>query len=167
VAYDFEVEVPRDAVVELRTVLDGAIRARGLGAAYEVRNVNGPVTLEEIAGAGHASTVNGELHVAFRRNPTADCEFQNVNGVVDVTFAPGLAADVRYRTLNGAAWSDFSFAVAPVAPRMSEQHEKGRFVLRSSEWQEGIRIGGGGPQLSFATINGNIYLRQRGAAASR
>jgi hypothetical protein len=166
VAYDFTVEVPRDAEVELRTVLDGTIRARGLGAAYRVRNVNGSVTMEEIAGSGSATTVNGELHVAFRKNPTHDCDFGNVNGVVDVTFQPGLAADVRYHTLNGEAWSDFPFTLVPAVPQVSEDRARGRYKVRG-DWQEGIRIGAGGPSLSFGTINGNIYLRQRGSAAGR
>ena len=38
---------------------------------------------------------------------------------------------------------------------------KGRYRVKS-DWQEGIRIGAGGPLLSFGTVNGNIYLRQRG-----
>ena len=44
---------------------------------------------------------------------------------------------------------------------VSERADKGRYRVKS-DWQEGIRIGAGGPLLSFDTVNGNIYLRQRG-----
>jgi hypothetical protein len=161
VVYDFVIEAPRGVAVDLRTVLDGDVQVRDLDGAFEVRNVNGEVTLVGMASAGTASTVNGELHVAFRRNPDGACDFGNVNGNVDVSFAPGLAADVRYHTLNGEAWSDFPFTLVPTKPLVNEDAGKGRYRVKS-EWQEGIRIGAGGPLLSFDTVNGNIYLRQRG-----
>jgi hypothetical protein len=159
VLYDFELEVPRRAAVDVRTVLEGDVELHGTDGPFVVRNVNGDVLVRGVGGAGTAKTVNGELAVSFRKNPAAPCEFHNVNGDVDVTFRPGLAADVRFRTMNGEGWSDFPYTVVPVQPTVSEGRRDGRFVIKS-DWTQGIRIGGGGPQLSFATINGDVLIRQ-------
>ena len=159
VLYDFEVEVPRRAAVDVKTVLEGDVELHGTDGPFEVRNVNGDVLVKNVGGAGSAKTVNGELEVSFRRNPAGDCTFSNVNGDVDVTFRQGLAADVRFRTMNGEGWSDFAYTVVPVQPTVSENRRDGRFVIKS-DWAQGIRIGAGGPQLSFATINGDVLIRQ-------
>lgn len=159
VLYDFEVEVPRRAAVVLRTVMDGDLELAGTDGPFEVRNVNGSVAVRDVGGAGKVTTVNGDLSVRFRRNPGGPCDFGNVNGDVDVTFQPGLAAEVRFRTLNGEGWSDFPYTLVPVQPQVSESRRDGKFVIKS-DWSQGIRIGGGGPQLSFATVNGDVLIRQ-------
>ncbi|HXT22038.1 MAG TPA: hypothetical protein VN923_14900, partial [Thermoanaerobaculia bacterium] len=82
-----------------------------------------------------------------------------VNGDVDVTFQPGLAAEVRFKTLNGEGWSDFPYTLVPLRPQISESRRDGRYVIKS-DWSQGIRIGNGGPQLSFSTINGDVLIRR-------
>ena len=159
VLYDIEVEIPRGAAVELSTVLEGDVELAGTDGAFLVRNVNGAVTVRDVGGAGKALTVNGELAVRFRRNPNGPCEFGNVNGDVDVTFQPGLAAEVRFKTLNGEGWSDFPYTLLPLRPEVSESRRDGRYVIKS-DWSQGIRIGDGGPQLSFGTVNGDVLIRK-------
>ena len=159
VLYDIEVEVPRRAAVELSTVLDGDVELAGTDGAFLVRNVNGAVDVRDVGGAGKAITVNGELAVRFRKNPDGPCEFSNVNGDVDVTFQPGLAAEVRFKTMNGDGWSDFPYTLVPLRPEVSESRRDGRYVIKS-DWAQGIRIGNGGPQLSFGTINGDVLIRK-------
>jgi len=161
VLYDIDVEVPRRAAVELSTVLDGDVELAGTDGTFLVRNVNGDTSVRDVGGAGKAITVNGELAVRFRRNPNGPCEFSNVNGDVDVTFQPGLAAEVRFKTLNGEGWSDFPYTLVPLRPEVSESRRDGRYVIRS-DWSQGIRIGEGGPQLSFGTVNGDVLIRQSG-----
>jgi hypothetical protein len=159
VLYDFELEVPRGAAVVLRTVLDGDVELVGTDGPFDVRNVNGDVRVRDVGGAGSARTVNGELSVRFSRNPGGDCEFANVNGDVDVTFQAGLAADVRFRTMNGEGWSDFAYTLLPMQVARSEDRRDGRYVVKS-DWSQGIRIGAGGPQLSFGTVNGDVLIRK-------
>ncbi len=159
VLYDFELEVPRRTAVVLRTVLDGDLELSGTDGAFEVRNVNGAVAVRDVGGAGTATTVNGELHVQFRRNPQAACDFGNVNGDVDVTFQPGLDADVRFHTLNGGGWSDFPYTLQPLQTEQTSDRRDGLFVVKG-RWSQGIRIGAGGPQLSFGTVNGDVLIRK-------
>ena len=165
VVYDFELTVPRRAAVVLRTVNDGAVELTGADGDFEVRNVNGSITLAEVGGAGSARTVNGDVTVRFRRNPRGPCELATVNGDVTAELLPGLSADVRYHTMNGEGWSDFPFThfSPPAAP--AADRRDGRLVI-GSRWQEGIRIGAGGPLLSLETLNGDVLLKNRRATGA-
>ncbi len=155
--YDFTLRVPERADLVLRTVNEGDVRVEGVTGEFEVRNVNGPVRMERVAGAGRAETVNGGVVVTFTRNPTGDCRFSTINGDVDVALRPGLAADATVKTMNGEAWSDFPFATLPAA-EVVRTERGGRTVFRSQSAK--LRIAGGGPLLSFETLNGDILIRR-------
>jgi hypothetical protein len=165
VEHNFEVTLPPRARVVLKTINGGDVELVGTEGGFEVRNVNGSIELRDVAGAGSARTVNGDVSLSFRRNPEGPCEVASVNGDVTLELLPGLAADVRYKTLNGEGWSDFAFDLAPRATAPAADRRDGRYVLRD-RWQNGIRIGGGGPLLSLETLNGDVYLRNRRATGA-
>lgn len=162
VRYDFEVTVPRRAAVVLSTVNDGDVELSGTEGAFEVRNVNGAVRVREVAGAGTARTVNGSVSVSYRRNPTADLELATVNGDVTVELLPGASVDLRYTTMNGEGWSDFPFSLAPRPATIQAERRDGRVKI-GGRWQEGIRIGAGGPLISLQTLNGDVLVKSRRA----
>lgn len=159
VAYAFELRVPKEADLVLETVDDGDVRVDGVHGRFEVRNVNGDVVLERIGGAGEARTVNGPLRVSFATNPSGPSEFETVNGEVEVAFRAGLDADLRFKTMNGEAFTEFDYETRSLAVPAGDR-SKGRFILQR-DGAYGIRIGSGGPELAFATINGNILVRNQ------
>ncbi len=161
---DFDLEVPAGIDLVARTVNGGEVRAAGIGGRFDASNVNGPVTLEQMGGAGNARSVNGPVTVSFARNPAAGCRFETVNGRIDVAFLTGLAADLRFKTLNGEIYTDYDYTWRdlPPAPVDHAHSAKGRFHYRS-HGELGARIAGGGPELAFSTINGDIYVRRQGA----
>jgi len=159
--FDFELEVPADVDLVARTVNDGEVRATGIGGRFDVSNVNGPVTLERLGGAGKARSVNGAVAASFVRNPTAACTFETVNGRVEASFLPDLAADLRLKTLNGEIFTDYDYTWRNLPPQPADR-SRGRFHYRS-HGEVGARIAGGGPELSFSTINGDILIRRQGA----
>jgi hypothetical protein len=140
VTYDFKVRIPADA-------------------KFDVRTVNGALSMEGIAGAGKAKTVNGGVRVVFAKNPPGAVEVETINGNVDVTLLPGLAADLRMKTLNGGMFTDYDVTPLPSEPVTTERRN-GKFVYRTQDAAR-VRVGGGGPELSFKTLNGNIYVRSR------
>jgi hypothetical protein len=158
VVYEFTVKVPRRTRLGLKTVTDGDVAVRGVEGGFDVSNVNGKVTLEGLAGAGKADTVNGDLRAAFVRNPGADCAFKTVNGDVDLTFRDGLAADFRLKSMMGEALSDFAMIGLPDEPLRREQRE-GRTIFRR-EGFTGMRVGRGGPVVRCETLNGDILIRK-------
>lgn len=159
VNYDFQIKVPRNCDLDLRTVNNGDIRVENVSGKFDVENVNGKVDMNEVAGSGSARTINGGVTVRFSRNPEADSSFGSINGNVDVAFRPGFSADCWFKTFNGNAYTDFQ--VQPLAQPAAEQERHGaKFVYKSNRFA-GVRIGKGGPQIKFDTLNGNIHVTER------
>jgi hypothetical protein len=159
-AVDFELRVPRGTRLSACTVADGNVVVEGMADVFDVRNVNGGVALSNMRGSGSARTVNGSVHVAFAAAPTADCSFSTVNGEIEAQFPDGLAADLRLKTLNGGLYTDFDASSEP-EPAAAPERRNGRYIYRGQEFAH-VRVGGGGPQLTFQGLNGDIrVLRAR------
>jgi len=156
VAYDFELQVPEQTSLVLKTVNDGDILVRNVRGEVTVRNVNGRIELQDITGPVSGRTVNGRIRAAFRENPASACSFTTVNGDVEARFAPGLAAEFQLKTLNGGIFSDFPVSYLPPKPGTAKR-ENGRFVYHSRSFQ-GVRVGQGGPEISMETLNGDIMI---------
>ncbi len=87
--------------------------------------------------------------------------FSTLNGAIDVTLPAETRATVRMKTNNGEVYSDFEVELASrVGGNASTSTGSGD--------QPRIRIGdtivgtinGGGQELQFTTLNGNIYIRR-------
>jgi hypothetical protein len=124
-----------------------------------IRNVNGSVELEGIGG-GSAHTVNGRIRAGLSANPAAPISFKTINGEIEVEFQPGLAADLRFKTFNGKVYTDFEFDALPRGPARIER-AGARSVYRMDRFS-GVRVGGGGVEHRFETLNGNIRILRRG-----
>jgi hypothetical protein len=157
--YDFKVRVPRDVKLELRTVNKSHISVNGTAGDYTISNVNGPIEMTDVEGSGTVHTVNGGVKVLYARNPTGATSFKSVNGSLDISFRSGLNADVRMKTMNGGLYTDFDVSALPIAASPGE-NRNGKFVW-SSRRMTGVRIGGGGPELQFETLNGDVMVRNR------
>lgn len=160
VTYDFEIKVPAATILRLGTVNGGDVRVENTTGDFDVANVNGGVELREVAGSGPVHTVNGKITVLFSRNPAKNCSFKTVNGGIETSFRPNLSADVRVKTFNGQAYTDFDVTSLPALSPVSERRD-GKFIYRSDR-STGLRIGNGGPEFSFDTLNGSIRIINRG-----
>jgi hypothetical protein len=159
VRYDFELRVPRRAALTLNTV-NGAIDVREVTGDFQLSSVNGPIAIRDTEGAGSLRTVNGKLEAWFKRNPQSPCSFRTVNGRIETWFQPDLAADVQFKTLNGGVYTDFEATGLPVSPQSGERRGA-KYVYRSNR-SGGVRIGKGGTELRYETVNGEIQVRSRG-----
>lgn len=156
VRMDFQVHVPRDIDVKIKTVNQGRVRVSNVAGNFLVRNVNGDIEMENIAGSGTARTVNGPVHVSFRQNPRENSEFRTVNGNVELRFARDLSADFRFKTFTGAIYSDFSVASLPLHP-VSEERHGGKRILRADRYTN-VRVNSGGPEIQVENLNGDIRI---------
>ena len=157
--YDFKVRVPRDVKLELRTVNNSHITVEGTAGDYTINNVNGPIEMKDVEGSGAVHTVNGGVKVTYAKNPQGATSFKSVNGSLDISFRPGLNADVKMKTMNGGLFTDFDVAALPIATSAGERRD-GKYVW-SSRGLTGVRIGRGGPELQFETLNGNVMIKNR------
>ncbi len=159
VRMDFQLQVPRNIEVKLRTVNSGHVLVRDVTGNFSVHNVNGGIEMQNVAGSGTVKTVNGGVKVDFRENPREKSDFGTINGNIDLHFARGLSADFRFKTMNGAVYSDFEMSSLPARP-VSGEHRGNKFVFRSDRYTGG-RIGSGGPEINAENLNGDIRILER------
>ena len=161
VTYNLTIRVPRTIELTLKTV-NGEVTCADTSGKFEVNGVNGSITMNGIAGSGSVRTVNGPATVSFRENPKAESEFHSLNGKVEVTFQPNLSADIRVKTFNGAAYTDFestALASAPAADQGAAAQSGTKWIYRKNQFAN-LRVGKGGPELTFETLNGDIRIRK-------
>jgi DUF4097 and DUF4098 domain-containing protein YvlB len=158
--HEFEVQVPRDISVSLKTVNGEEVKVANVRGAWEVRNVNGRIEMTDVAGSGTAETVNGTVRTIFVENPREPSRFKTLNGTIDVTFQPNLSADLRLSTMHGDAYTDFDVASVPMAPEVTRSDGGRRY--RISDRQRTLRVAGGGIEHRFETLNGSIKIRKYG-----
>jgi len=158
VTYDFDVKVPRDASVTLKTVNDGDIEVQGVAGDFEVENVNGGIDMAGLEGAGGAYAVNGDVTLRFDHNPGSACRFGSLNGDVTVYFQRGLSAELHLKTFNGEIFTDFPIEYLP-AIQMCETEHNGRTVYKASETHP-VRVGEGGAVIELDGFNGDMFILQ-------
>jgi len=156
VKMDFQVHVPRDIAVYVKTVNEGHVRIRGTNGNFSVRNVNGDIEMDNVSGSGTARTVNGPVKVSFRQNPKENSDFKTVNGAVELKFAHDLSADFRFKTFNGGIYSDFPVTALPLHP-MEAEHRGAKVIYRADRYTE-ARVNAGGPQIQVENLNGDIRI---------
>jgi hypothetical protein len=159
VSFDYELEVPIGTELILKTVNGGEITVKGTAGAFDIRHVNGAVTMENVSGSGAVHSVNGPLKVSFSKNPTGPTKFNTVNGTIEVHLKSPLNADLKFKTLNGHVYTDFDVAALPLNAGTAEMRN-GKFIYKGDRAQSG-RVGSGGPELSFETVNGNVRLQNK------
>jgi hypothetical protein len=161
VRFDFTIRAPRDAALRLCTINGGDVLVNGTRGDFDVNNVNGLIDMRQVAGSGRAHTVNGPVSVTFTANPKQPSSFKTVNGNVEVWFPDGLAAVFAMKTFNGGLFTDFETQpLAGAAPPAGERRN-GKFVYRVNEFTR-VRVGEGGPEIAFETLNGNVRARRAG-----
>jgi hypothetical protein len=158
VVFDFDVQVPYDTELVLKSVNRDILVKKTTGD-YDIHGLNGGIEMEDVAGSGLVSTLNGKVKVTFSKNPAKATQFKTLNGSVDVYFQTGLNADLKFKKLNGGIYTDFEVSALP-QPAEAGDSSSGRFVYRSDRQTTG-RAGKGGPELSFDTLNGNIRLHSK------
>lgn len=159
-SHDFEVQVPRDLALELRTINGPEVLVTGVRGFWKLDNINGAVLLRDAAGHGELATVNGRVEARFAANPTQASTFRSVNGEIDIGFQPDLSADLRLSTFQGEAFTDFDLTNAASSPA-DVQREGSSFRYRSGGGRV-LRAGSGGVQHDFKTLNGTIKIRKQG-----
>ncbi len=160
VKMDFQLQVPRQIDLRLKTVNSGRINVRDVAGSFYVNNVNGRIELLDVGGgAARARTVNGGVKVLFRENPKQNSEFGTINGPIDLYFVHGLSADFRFKNFNGGVYSDFEMTSLPALAPTAERHD-GKFVFRTSRFTGG-RVGAGGIEIKAENLNGDIRVLER------
>jgi len=160
---DLTLQVPSATSLKLGCMNDGGILVQKVEGEIEVNNLNGPVTLTHVSGVVVAHSQNGEVLIQMDKvTPDKPMSFSTLNGDIDVTLPPDIKAKVRLETQNGAIYSDFEIGLDrnPRPPAVEDgRKEGGRTRIQFDKGVVGT-INGGGPEIQFKTVNGNIQIRK-------
>jgi DUF4097 and DUF4098 domain-containing protein YvlB len=121
--------------------------------------VNGKVVLTDLGGSGSATTVNGDIDASFTAAPRAESRFKTVNGTIAATFPRSLSADLSLKTFNGGLFTDFDTTPLPTTAERTERSDRPKYVYRRGSLTR-VRVGAGGPELTFDTLNGDVRIQR-------
>ncbi len=159
-ATDLVIQVPAASSLKLDSVQDGEIVVEGVSGEIEVDCVNGPVTLRNVSGTAVVESVNGAIEASFARLGDKPMSFTTMNGDIDVTLPALVKATLKLKSEQGDVYSDFDVALKQVPVKTTDSgSEKGRYRVSFEKQMQGT-INGGGPEISFSTFNGSIFLRK-------
>lgn len=131
--------------LKLSTKGQGDITVNNVSGELEVNNQNGDIELTNISGSAIAGLLNGKISASFKAvDPQAPMAFSTLNGDIEVAFPPGLKANTRIKSSHGEIRSELV-----IIPK----------IAKAPDWAYG-KIGGGGPEIQFSNLTGNITIRQ-------
>ena len=156
---DLEVQVPRTSTLKVKT-MSGEIVIDGVRGEIEASSHNGEVTMTNVEGSVVAHSLNGAIKVVLNRVEPRPMSFSTMNGDIDITMPADTKARLKLRNDRGEVFSDFEMKVQ-AAPRVEQgARENGRYRVKF-ERTVFADINGGGPEMSFVTVNGSIKIRQK------
>ncbi|MCX7553981.1 DUF4097 family beta strand repeat-containing protein [Marinicella sp. S1101] len=157
---DIKIKVPHQTNIALSTINDGDISVSGIAAQeIKVNNINGAIDMVDVAGAEtHVNAINKDINIAYANNPTADSSYESINGDINISYADEPDAEVVYQTLHGDMYTSYQVAFLPPAiAHKRKQKENGiRYQLNANSR---LKLGQGGPEYRFKTLNGDIKLQ--------
>lgn len=157
---DLVVRVPRNFSLKLGAVHEGHVSVDNVNGVMEISNVHGKITLTNISGSVVANTVHGDILVAFKDiTPNTPMAFTTLHGDVDISFPGNTKFNTKIKSDRGDIFTDFDMTVDNSKPKVEQKSSSGTYRVSIDEWVYG-KINGGGPEMLFKNMHGNIYIRK-------
>lgn len=158
---NISLKIPVKANLELSTMNNGDIVVENVEGELEINNMTGKVTLRNVSGSVVAHSMSGDLIVILTK-VTANkvMSFSTMSGDVDVTLPANVRANIKMKSGQGDIYSDFDISMKPTTKKtVSEKGKGGKFKIKFDEYLMGA-LNGGGPEFTFKTFSGDIYIRK-------
>ena len=157
---DFNIKVPKNTSVELSAINDGEIKVSNIDSkTISANNINGPITLENVAGKTDVNALNKDINITYSKNPTEESIYNALNGDVTITMQKGLNADISFKSLNGDIYTNMETKVNPSKAKINKKEgRRGTKYKVNSNTQ--FSIGNGGVQLNFDLLNGDVTIKE-------
>ncbi|MBJ6110708.1 hypothetical protein JAO73_16915 [Hymenobacter sp. BT523] len=156
--FDFVVKVPYAMNLHVSTVNNGSMEVKDVTGLLHVNNVNGPITLTNVRGTTRAHTVNGNVDATYAANPAGASSYHTINGKIRVKYPASLGANLHFKSMHGEFYTDFSDAeILPVQVTKNKEGKGGGTVYKLTK-DTAVRIGKGGPDFRFETLNGDVTV---------
>lgn len=155
---DFKVKMPKDCGLEVGAINQGEVSVKNTrGSFIEARNINGGIQLKDITGRTEVHCINGEVGISYAENPTASSTYYSLNGDINITYQKNLSADIAFKSMNGELFTDFDIAEQYAKTNKDRSEKDGKAKYRY-ELKPIVRIGQGGMDFDFETLNGDVIL---------
>ena len=159
---DLQIRVPRRTSVKAGLVNGGDVEIDSVTGEHELSNVNGDVIATDIAGSAVINATNGDVRATFTSIETMKpMSFTSFNGDVDVTLPGNTKANLIVGSQQGDVFTDFDVVAQTNPPNVQQRvGPRGGREVRVSH-QTRYAIGGGGPDITLQTFNGDVMIRKR------
>ena len=159
---DLQIRVPRRTSVKASLVNGGDVEIDSVTGEHELSNVNGDVIATDISGSAVINATNGDVRATFATvDATKPMSFISFNGDVDVTLPANLAADLIVGSQQGDVFTDFEVVAQNDPPNVTQQGGPNRGKQVRMTHNTRYAIGGGGPDITLRTFNGDVMIRKR------
>jgi hypothetical protein len=161
---ELTVQVPRGTSLQLKSVNSREMIVENVEGDIEANCTNGRVVLNNVSGSVVAHSLNGGI-IATLNKVTGDkpMSFSTLNGNIDVTLPADVKARMKFKSDHGEVFTDFDVKTEP-APKSSVEESRdgnrGRYRINVDRAVYGT-VNGGGPEISFTSLNGKIYVRKK------
>jgi hypothetical protein len=156
---DFDIKVPRDFSIKLKSLDNGKVEVINMNGVIEVENTSGDITLENIAGSAVLNSVYGKINAVFRSvDPDSPMMLTTFEGDINITLPSSSGALLKMKSEEGEILSDFD--IKPVKRQQVVKNVENKKVYSLEDWSVGT-INSGGPEYIFRTYNGNIYIKKK------
>jgi hypothetical protein len=157
---NYKIKVPYNCSFKISTI-NGNISVKDINGEIEINTVNGKVNLAKIEGSAVAATVNGTIKVGFKKvTPDAPMAFSTINSPIDVTLPSNTKATLKMKTDRGDIYSNFDIDIKKEDEEKWQKESGQDFTATGwTKWTIG-KINGGGPELVFKSLHGDIHIRK-------
>ncbi|TGE20012.1 DUF4097 family beta strand repeat-containing protein [Hymenobacter elongatus] len=159
--FDYVVKVPAQMNLHISTVNNGAVVIQDVSGSLKALNINGAVTLKNVRGTTEARTINGNVEASYLASPAGASSYSTINGDITVTYPADVSADVHFKSMHGELLTDFpEVAALPVQAIQNKQTTTSGTKYKLSK-DTAVRLGKGGPDFRFETLNGDVTIKQQ------
>lgn len=156
---DFDIKVPRNFSLKLKSLDNGNVEVFNMNGEIEVENDNGDILLGNIAGSAVLSSVYGKISAVFREvNPDSPMMFTSFEGDITITLPESVNARLKLKSENGEILSDFD--IKPDNRESIVKKVDNTLVYSLEDWIPGT-LNAGGPEYIIKSYNGKIILRKK------
>ena len=172
-------------------IMEGDITVTGVTGDFEINTLDGDIVLTGISGTVVAHSVDGDITVSLDSvDPQKPMSFSTVDGDIDVTLPGDIEANVHMKNIDGDIFTDFEIELVNYPVEVKNRKSKSTGNAKQRSWnnpssphtviQDMITgniltdiimsavgnnlygsINGGGPEIQFITIDGDIFLRKK------
>ncbi|MBC6991953.1 hypothetical protein [Hymenobacter sp. BT491] len=159
--FDFTVKVPAQMKVHVSTVNNGKVVIQDVTGALQAYNVNGAIAIKNAKGATTARTVNGNVDASYLSSPAGNSSYNTINGQITVVCPKDLSADLHFKSFHGELFTDFPKAEILPAQVTQNKQQEGAGTKYKLTKDTAVRLGKGGTNLRFETLNGDVTVKQQ------